>query len=160
MLTRWNDLGLGALDRSFFGFGDLRREMDRLLEGYEHGSREGRAPRGGALDPRTAWPRVHLRDAGTQLELRAEVPGLSEKDIDIQLERDSLTLRGERKIESPEGYAAQRQERGSLAFARSFTLPCRIDGEKVVARLDDGVLEVILPKAVEEHPRQISIRVN
>ena len=154
MLTRWNELG--GLHRELSALNDLRSEMDRLLLDFERGWSEPRGEsswRGGA-----AWPRIALYDAGSELRLRAEVPGLSEKDLDITVEQSSLTIRGERSAEAPEGYSVHRQERGNRRFARSFTLPCRVDAERATADLKNGILEMKLPKVAEERPRQIQVR--
>lgn len=161
MLTRWNDLGLGDWNRHFTTLHDLRREMDRLFWNFERGwshpdPRLGHASVTGL--GRGAWPRVSIRDTGSELRLWAEVPGLKEQELDITVEQNSLTLRGERRAEAPEGYAVHRQERGGLAFARSFTLPCRVDTEHVSATLKNGVLELTLPKAAEAKPRQIQVK--
>ena len=161
MLTRWNELGLGGLDDEMFALHDLRNQMDRLLHDLDRGWGLRRRTAGDRRPmAATSWPRIALHDDGAELRLWAEVPGLSEKDLDITVEESSLTLRGERRIEAPEGYGVHRQERGNRKFARSFTLPCRIDAEKARAELKDGVLMMRLPKAPEAQPRQIRVRVS
>jgi HSP20 family protein len=90
--------------------------------------------------------------------LTAEVPGLAEGDINITATMDSLTLSGERKAPVPEGYAVHRQERGALRFARSFTLPAKIDVEKITAGLKHGVLTVTMPKHPESQPKAITVK--
>lgn len=160
MLTRWNDIGFGGLERELSALNDLRNQMDRLFLEFERGWDVARDPR--RAQSRTAgssWPRIGLHDAGTELRLLAEVPGVSEKDLDISVEQSSLTIRGERKAEAPEGYSVHRQERGNYSFARSFTLPCRIDAEKTTANLKNGILELTLPKVAEEQPKQIQVAV-
>ncbi|MBN1652882.1 MAG: Hsp20/alpha crystallin family protein [Deltaproteobacteria bacterium] len=155
MLTRWSDLGLGGLDRGLSALNELRREMDRLFDFYDRDEEYGEFARpfyGRAF-------RVGLNDNGHALQLRAELPGFSEKDLNITIEQGSLTIRGERKIEVPEGYAAHRQERGAMQFARSFTLPSLIDTSKVEAVLKNGILELTMPKAEEARPREIQVRV-
>jgi len=160
MLTRWNDFGFGGLERELSALSDLRNQMDRLFLDFEQGWGLGRRPRQEGWLSSSVWPRVALYDAGSELRLRAEVPGVSEKDLDISVEGASVTLRGERKTEVPEGYSVHRRERGDRSFARSFTLPCRVDAEKATARLEHGVLEMHLPKVAEEQPRQIQVRVS
>lgn len=161
MLTRWNELGLGGLDRELSALNDLRNQMDRLFLDFERGWGLGREPREeSGWVASSGWPRIALYDAGPELRLRAEVPGVSEKDLDISVEQSSLTIRGERATAVPEGYSVHRQERGARRFARSFTLPCRVDAEKVTANLKHGVLEMSLPKVVEEQPRQIQVQVS
>ena len=151
MWTRWSNLGLGDLDRSFSALSELRREMDRVFEDFDRYNAPGEPTR-------TIWPRVSLSDAGQQIELRAELPGFSDKDISITVEQGSLTIRGERKAEVPEGYSVHRQERSAMRFARSFALPVLVDAGKVEATLSDGILLLKMPKAEEARPRQIQIK--
>lgn len=154
MLTRWNDLGFGELDRGFAALNELRREIDRIFDPSDRGKTIGEIVR--PLHSR--WPRISLYDNGKELELRAEVPGFTDKDLNITIEQSSLTIRGERKEEAPKGYSVHRQERSSLQFARSFTLPTLINTEKVEATLKNGILELKLPKAEEAQPRQIQVQ--
>lgn len=161
MLTRWNDIGFGGLNRELLSLNDLRNQMDRLFLDFEKGwgmGRESEARQAIATGP--AWPRIAVYDAGSELRLRAELPGMTEKDLEITVEQSSLTLRGGREIQVPEGYSVHRQERGNRSFARSFSLPCRVDAEKTRANLKDGVLDMTLPKVPEERPRQIKVRVS
>lgn len=156
MLTRWNDLGLGGVDRSLSAFNELRREMDRIFESYDRDTEYGEYI---PSVPGKAF-RVSLNDNGQALQLRAELPGFTEKDLNLTVEQGSLTIRGERKAEVPEGYAAHRQERGKMRFARSFTLPSIIDTSKVEAVLKDGILELTMPKSEEARPREIQVKVS
>ena len=151
MLIRWNDWGLGDLDRSLAEFDALRREMNRLFEG---GDLAARAQRRGTA----TWPRVGLYDQGSQLVVRAELPGVSEDAVQLSVDHGVLSLKGTRKTKLPEGYSVHRQERADYQFARSFTLPCRVDVEKTTATMKHGLLTVTLPKAAEEQPRQIAVR--
>jgi HSP20 family protein len=151
MLIRWNDWGLGDLDRSLAEFDALRREMNRLFEGGDLGSRS-------RARSAAAWPRVGLYDQGSQLVVRAELPGVSEDDIQLTVDHGVLSLKGTRKASLPEGYSVHRQERADYQFARSFTLPCKVDLEKTGATMKNGLLTVTLPKAAEEQPRQIAVR--
>jgi len=161
MLTRWNELGFGGLDRELSALNHLRNQMDRLFLDFERGWDGGRDVRAQAgTFAGSAWPRIALYDSGSELRLRAEMPGVSEKDLDISMEQSSLTIRGQRMSEVPEGYSVHRQERGNRSFARSFTLPCRIDAEKATANLKNGILEMTLPKVAEEQPRQIQVKVS
>lgn len=156
MLTRWSDLEFGDLDRGFAALNELRREIERIFDPSDKDQTSG-----GMVRPlRSRWPRISLYDNGTDLELRAEVPGFTDKDLNITIEQSSLTIRGERKEEAPKGYSVHRQERGGLQFARSFTLPTLIDTEKVEATLKNGILALKLPKAAEAQPRQIRVQSN
>jgi HSP20 family protein len=146
-LTGWNEL-----DRELATLDDLRRRMDRLFQDFEG----GRAAGGGFATH--AWPRTNLYDDGSELVLMAEVPGMSQKDIQITATGDVLTIAGERPSVAPEGYSVHRSERGQLKFARSFTLPCRVDLEKTSAAVKNGILTVKLAKAPEAQPRQITVK--
>lgn len=149
MLTRFSDFN----DWPSFGFADfgraphvqLRRELDRLLGDFERASASGTTP-------------VHFDDDGTNFVLRADVPGLSENDVQISVAGNTVTLRGERKVEVPEGHSVHRRERSAVRFAKSFELPARVDPDKVTATLKHGVLTLTLPRAAEVQPRQISIK--
>jgi len=128
--------------------------MDRVFEDAVGG------PWNGGTLPFYAdtWPRANLIDAGSTLMLTAEVPGLSEKDIKLTLNQEVLTISGERKVVPPDGYSAHRQERGSVSFARSFALPCRIDADRTSASVKNGILTVTLEKAADAMPRQIAVK--
>lgn len=112
---------------------------------------------------RGEWaPPVDIFENGDQeIVLRAELPGVAKDDIDVRVENNTLTLRGERKRETEvkqEQY--HRVERVYGTFSRSFSLPSRIDSEKVRADFKDGVLTITLPVREEAKPRQISVAVN
>jgi HSP20 family protein len=89
-----------------------------------------------------------------------EVPGIDEKDIDIRLENNTLTVHGERKIEKEEKEENYRRvERQYGSFTRTFTLPQTVDSEHVSANYDKGVLSITLPKKAEAKPKQIKVNV-
>jgi HSP20 family protein len=125
----------------------LRRELDRLFGDLE------RAPRFDAVEA----PSVTFEDTGEALRLRAELPGLSDKDVEISVTANVLSLKAARKTEAPEGYTAHRRERASFAFAQSYELPTRIDPEKVEASLKQGVLTLTLPKVPEAQPKKVTV---
>lgn len=158
MLTRFS-----PFDRALSTFAQLdewRRLMDRAFE--DPGS--GFLPAGSFEDPwslsEATWPRVTSYDTGSSLVFTAEVPGMSDKDLQIQVENDVLTLSGERRATVPKGYTAHRRERGAVSFTRSFTLPVKVDVDKINASLKDGVLTLEMPKMPEAQPRRIAIRGN
>ena len=106
-------------------------------------------------------PSVDIFETENELLLKADLPGVEMKDIDIQLENGTLSLRGERKFEQEKkegGY--HRVERSYGSFARYFTLPDTLDPEKVKAEYKNGVLTVTLPKKELAKPRQIKVQVN
>jgi len=95
-----------------------------------------------------------------ELLIKAEMPGMKREDIDIKVENNTLTIRGERRRESEvreEQY--HRVERSYGSFSRSFSLPSTIDSEKVSAEYKDGVLTVLLPTREEAKPRQVADQV-
>lgn len=143
MFGYWTDF-----ERTFAAMDELRRKMEQALG---DGDGEGLSFDG-------AWPRVSLWDAGDNLVLKADLPGVSEKEVQLQLTEDVLTLSGTRKVEQPQGYSVHRQERLPMRFSRSFTLPSRVQGNDIGATLKDGVLTVTLPKTPESQPRQITIK--
>jgi HSP20 family protein len=146
MLTRFGDFdtALGLMD-------ELRRRMDRVWDDFEPDD----AP--WTLSSAT-WPRINVFDAGANLVLKADVPGMSDKDLSVSLQGDTLSISGERKQDAPTGYVAHRQERGAVRFARSLYLPCKVNAEQVSAAVRDGVLTITLHKAPEAQPRQITVR--
>jgi HSP20 family protein len=152
MLTRFSDFndwpcfGLAEFGRTA-PHGQLRREHERLLGDFERSS--SHTPHAGA---------VTFEDDGNNFVLHADVPGLSENDFQINVAGTTLTLRGERKLDVPEGYSVHRRERSEFRFAKSYELPARVDGEKATATLKHGVLTLTLPKAAEAQPRQISVK--
>lgn len=143
MRSYWNEL-----DRTFSAMDLFRRRVDRLF-----GAWDGVAGGHGA-----AWPKVNVYDTGTALKLTAEVPGLDEKDLQISVNQNVLTLSGERKPDAPEGYSVHRQERAPFRFSRSFTLPDRVNSEKAAALLKHGILTITLEKTPEAQPRQIAVK--
>ena len=134
---------------------ELRRQMAQLFEEYDTTGWSPSLFGGGEV-----WPKVNLTDTGGELVLTADVPGLSDKEVEVSLEQDVLTISGERKLNPPAGYAAHRQERGAFKFTRSFNLPARVAGDKATASVKNGILTITLPKAPEAQPRRIEIRGN
>ena len=105
-------------------------------------------------------PSVDIFEHEGNLVLKAELPGIEPKDVDVHVENNVLTLRGERKFESEvkrEKY--HRVERAYGTFSRSFTLPNVVDTEKIKAEFKDGVLQVTLPQREEAKPKQIQVSV-
>ena len=133
---------------------ELRRQMATLLDEFDVGWAAQPSLFGGTK----TWPRVNLADAGEQLVVSGEVPGLSSKDIQVSLEHDLLTISGERKLQPPSGYSLHRQEREGFKFVRSFGLPCKVEAEKVSATVTNGILTILLPKSPEAQPKRIEVR--
>jgi HSP20 family protein len=147
-IIRWSDHP-GIL-KPFQELDRLRKEMDRLYSNVMGGSLA--TPRGGV------FPALNVSEKGENLYVRAELPGINPDDIEISVEGETLTLKGERKLGEPEGVSYHRRERESGRFRRILTLPSKIATDEVEASFKNGVLEIVLPKAKEALPRQISVK--
>ncbi|MFZ3065509.1 MAG: Hsp20/alpha crystallin family protein [Nitrospirota bacterium] len=105
-------------------------------------------------------PAMDVMESDEEIVLKAELPGIELKDVEVLIKDNILTLRGERKFEKEEKKENyHRIERPYGAFQRSFTLPYTVEQEKVKAKMKDGVLEVRLPKTKEEKSKKIEIEV-
>jgi HSP20 family protein len=106
------------------------------------------------------FPAVNLYETADAYVLMAELPGIQSDEIQVSLERSTITLRGERKIDyaNQEGASLHRRERQVGRFHRAFELPAMIDADKVEAVHRNGVLLLRLPKSPEDQPRQISVQ--
>jgi len=136
----------------------IQDRMNRIFEGAFRGTRPG-SEDDWALGGTWA-PAVDIFEKDGSIVLRAELPGVDPNDVDVRVENNVLTLRGERKFESEvkrEQY--HRIERAYGTFSRSFTLPNVVDTEKIKAEFKDGLLQVSLPQKEEAKPKQISISV-
>jgi len=144
-------------DGSFDPFVSFRREVDRMFDDFfnSFGST--------ALRPAGGWdvitPAVDLNETDNEVLVTAELPGVSEKEVEVSLAGDVLTIKGEKKYEHEEkngmnGYYAERRY-GS--FSRSIALPFEVRDEKIDASYDKGVLTVRIPKKPEAQPRRIAI---
>ncbi|MFL5836656.1 MAG: Hsp20/alpha crystallin family protein [Solirubrobacteraceae bacterium] len=134
----------------------LQSEMNRLFNTF-FDTPTGSAPNGGT---RRWLPAMDLVETDDHFVLRADLPGLSEGDVNLELEDNVLTVSGERKAEHEsrkEGY--YRIERASGSFQRSLTLPEGVNADGIEASFDKGVLEVRIPKPEERKPRKVAISV-
>jgi HSP20 family protein len=136
----------------------IQNEMNRLFNTFfESPSPSGQSSGQGL---RRWIPAMDLVETEDAFVLRADLPGLSEGDVNLELEDSVLTISGERKAEHEErkeGY--YRVERASGTFSRSLTLPEGVDPEAVSAHFDKGVLEVRIPKPEQRKPRKVAISV-
>ena len=129
----------------------LQSEMNRLFNTAFDGPQ-------GASTSRRWTPAMDLVETDEHFVLRADLPGVSEEDVSIELEDNVLTVSGERKAEhEAKGEGFYRVERAFGRFSRSLTLPKGVDGEAVTAAFDAGVLEVRIPKPEARKPRKITI---
>jgi HSP20 family protein len=105
------------------------------------------------------FPLINVTEDKDYYRVRAELPGLSAEDLDISITGNSLALSGERKIsEEAKDAKYHRRERESGKFSRMIELPDHVEGEKVEAKMADGILTVVLPKAETAKPRQIKVK--
>jgi HSP20 family protein len=125
------------------------RDVDRLFDAFFGGERESRR-----------WvPQMDLVEAEDHFVLKADLPGLDESDVSIEVQDGTLTISGERKAEHESRERGwYRVERSFGSFSRSLTLPDRVDPDGISASFDRGVLEVRIPKPEEHKPRRVQIK--
>src|ERR1700757_76385 len=134
----------------------IQSEMNRLFNTYFDAPAPGNGGNGGAL--RRWIPAMDLVETGDDFVLRADLPGMEEKDVKIELEDRVLTISGERKSEHEEREEGfYRIERASGAFTRTLTLPEGVDPAAITATFDKGVLEVRIPKPEAKKPHRVTI---
>jgi HSP20 family protein len=138
-----------------FEFEKMRKEMDRLWDSFLEG-RPGRRAR----EEETWVPSLDFSETKTDMVVKAELPGIDPKDIDISLNEGILTIKGEKrqeKEEKEEGYHLVERSYGS--FTRSIRLPREVQNEKINASYKNGVLKITLPKSEEAKKKEIKIKV-
>ena len=145
-MTRWEP---------FRGLNTLQEQVNRLFEDSVTRTRSGQAELAG-------WaPAVDIFETENELVVKADLPDVLEKDIDVRVENNTLTIRGERKFNNEvheDNYL--RVERAYGTFTRSFSLPKTVNTEGIHAEYRNGVLSVRLPKREETKPKQIKISVS
>jgi len=142
-ITRWDP------------FRDVLTLQNRLNSLFQDYNREGEP-----VSTASFVPPVDIYEDDHQIVLKLEVPGMKQEDLDIQLENNNLTVRGERKFENEEKEENfHRIERRYGSFFRSFTIPSTVNPDSVKADYDAGVLRVQLEKRPEAKPKQIKVEV-
>ena len=137
---------------TFGRLSNLRDELDTLFE-LPFWSNFGRQ-----TQLFSGWtPALDLYQNNDNVIAVVELPGMRKEDIEISLHDGTLTISGERKMETQEGDKAERSERYVGKFRRSITLPTRVDASNVSATYQDGILKLTLPKAEEAKPKQIQV---
>jgi len=138
-------------------FSDLAALRDRVNRVFEESlTRPGERREPAAS--RSWAPLVDIYETPAEIVLLADIAGVQQDDLDVQVTGDTLTIKGERKPQQDRQYV--RVERPYGVFLRSFTIGTPIDQAQVRAHYREGVLEVILPKAAEAHPRQVQVQVD
>jgi HSP20 family protein len=142
--------------RPDFGLFGLHREIDRLFNEVA----QGLAPNGQQL-----VPNIEITETDKAIEVTAEMPGLERKDVDISIEDDTLTIRGEKKVEQntdggedKNDKNVQHSERSYGVFLRVLQLPPGVDPSSVQATMANGVLKITIPKPVKPEPKKIEVK--
>jgi len=144
LLTRWDP---------FREFALMQNRMNRMYQDYTPGMEE-------QLSSAQIVPPVDVYEDEHHLTLKAELPGIDPKDVDVRVENNILTIRGERKFEKEEKEENfHRIERRYGTFTRSFTLPNTVDPDKVKADYENGVLKIEFEKRAEDKPKQIQVNI-
>lgn len=152
-LTRWQRPELSW--SPFRQLSSLRDEIDRVFEAPFAALSEASQPFGGG------WaPALDLYEDKDSFVVKLEVPGMKKDELEVSLQDGVLSISGERKAEQKhESTETHRSERFFGRFQRAVTLPTRVEGDKVAASYQDGILTITLPKAEEVKPKQIPINV-
>jgi HSP20 family protein len=154
-MTLKEELSMNSITRwdPFRGLSTLQDEVNHLFDS---------AFKANAASPELAvWaPAVDIHETENELVVKADLPDVSEKDIDVRVENDMLTIRGERKLDQTvKEDSFLRVERAYGMFSRSFRLPRTVTTEGIQASYKNGVLEVTLPKRAEAKARQVKVNV-
>lgn len=141
--------------RSEDPFWSLQNEVNRLFEDFWHGSGFGLPF---LAEPSRFHPSIDVAETESEVRVTAELPGLEEKDFELTLEGDRLTIRGEKRAEREDRRRGW-QECSYGSFERTLVLPCEVEAEKASAEYEQGVLRVRLPKTetARERARRIPV---
>lgn len=155
--------GTGFVSGAGFAYplDELRDELDRLWTSLTaapplHGW--------GVRTGSEVFPAVNVSESDDRISIEAELPGLDAGDVDISVSGEELVLKGERRASAPEKTVAEntvnwhRRERGTGCFERRIALPVAVDATRVEAKLVDGVLTIVCPKAPERQPHKVVVK--
>jgi HSP20 family protein len=138
--------------RPDFGLFGLHREIDRLFNELVQGA-------GGNGSQGNIVPNIDISETDQAIEVTAEMPGLERKDVEISIDDDSLTIRGEKKVEEDrKDKNVQHSERRYGVFLRVLQLPSGIDPSSVQATMSNGVLKITIPKPAKSQPKKIEVK--
>jgi len=145
VITRWDP---------FRELNTLQNRVNSLFQDYGRSNQEELTTSGSFV------PAVDVYDDEHKVILKLEVPGVKQEDLDVQVENQTLTVRGQRTFEKEEKEENfQRIERRYGSFSRSFTLPNTIDTQSVKADYENGILKIELAKREEAKPKQIKVNI-
>jgi HSP20 family protein len=140
-------------------FQDLLAIQDEMNQLFGRAVGQGGQRGQGQVTERTWAPALDISERKDAYVVTVEVPGVKAEDLDITLEDGLLTIRGERRFtQETSDQQYHRVERRYGSFRRSITLPSQVQADQIEASFEDGVLEVVVPKAEEAKPRKISVR--
>ena len=140
-----------AFENPFAEFDQLRREMLRVFDAVAGSDGTSGISAG-------VFPPMNITQDDNNFYLRAEVPGISAKELSISALRDRVSISGKREIpQENDRVSYHRKERAEGAFSRTVTLPGEVAADRIEARCSDGILTLKLPKAEESKPRQIAV---
>lgn len=129
----------------------MRHEMNDLISSFWGGN--------GSVMNTSFAPALDIAEKDNSFELRMDIPGMDAKDLDIQVQGNTVTVSGQRKEEKEEkGKTFHRIERRSGNFSRTVTLPCDVTVKEVAAEYTNGVLHVVLPKCEKSRPNKIAVK--
>jgi HSP20 family protein len=138
----------------FNPFGSLHREIDRLFEEFTRVAGPGGAPAITHL-----VPSIDISETDNEIQISAEMPGLERKDVDISVDGNTLTIRGEKKVEErPDDRNMQVSERSYGVFLRVLELPSGVDPSQIQATMSNGVLKITIPKPSQNEPKKIEVK--
>ena len=139
-------------------FRDFQRQMNRLFDEFFGEAPLAERERGPEWAPAAFTPRVDVSETDAEVKVSAELPGMDEKDISVELQDDVLVLRGEKKSEQEEkGKNWFRREQSYGSFHRAVELPAGVDASKAKAQFKKGVLTFTAPKRPEEQARRKTV---
>ena len=142
----------GALLQPGFGMFGLHREIDRLFNEFAQSA----GANGGSAN---LVPNIDISETDKAIEVSAEMPGLERKDVEISIEDDTLTIRGEKKIEEDQkDKNVQHSERCYGVFMRVLQLPSGVNPSSVEATMSNGVLKITIPKPAKPEPKKIEVK--
>jgi HSP20 family protein len=142
----------GALMQPDFGLFGLHREIDRLFSDFAQGIGQ---------DGAQLVPKIDISETDKTIEISAEMPGLERKDVEISIDEDTLTIRGEKKVEENKDNKdknVQHSERSYGVFLRALQLPPGVDPSNVQATMSKGILKITITKPEKSEPKKIEVK--
>lgn len=149
-LVKWKNRNL------YDPWADLKNLQEEINDLFNY----DRLPTTAGLFERSVTPAIDFLEAENEYIVTCELPGLDEKDVDVSIASNVLTIKGNKSTDKEEKKGKfYKKEMWTGSFQRTLSLPAMVDGEKVSAKLENGILNVTLPKKEEMKPRQISVNV-